>query len=291
MSGEVSSTAPPRTPRPRRRTGARGLALGVGILATVLLATLLAPLYLPFDPLEANLPDQYLPPGTDGHLFGTDRSGFDIFSRVVYGARYDLLIALIAIAVALVVGVPLGLLAGYRGRATDTVISRLLDVFQAFPLLVLAIAVLGAFGRGIWITGVVIGVVSAPTFVRLVREQTRTIRDRMFVEAARCSGFTEVQIMRRYVLPANLGVIYTQAATSAAWAILLAAALGFVGVGVPAPLPEWGYMISTGTEGLTRGIWWTSVFPGLAIVLLALAFTLIGESLSRWADPRRRRSR
>lgn len=289
-----ASVAPASPAAAKGRRGllrGNGLLLaGVTILVFVLILTVTAPLHLPHDPLKADLADQLLAPGRE-HWFGTDESGFDVYSRVVYGARFDLLIALIGVGVALLIGVPLGLLAGFRGGVIDTSISRALDVFQAFPLLVLAIAVLAALGRGVLVTGIVIGLVSAPTFVRLVREETRTLRERAYVEAARCLGFSRMGIVRRYVFPGTLGLIFTQAATSCAWAILMAASLGFLGLGMPVPTPEWGYMISTGADGLVSGVWWTSVFPGLAIVIVAIAFTLIGEGLSRLSDPRRRRAR
>lgn len=266
------------------------LVIGVLVLAVLTLMTVTASWHLPHDPLRADLSAQFLPPSRE-HWFGTDQSGFDVYSRVIYGVRYDLFIVFFGIAVALLIGVPLGLLAGYRGGVVDTVITRALDVFQAFPLLVLAIAVLAAVGRGVVPTALVIGIVSAPTFVRLVREETRSLRERSYIEAARCMGLPGLSIVRRYILPGNYGLLATQAATSCGWAILLAASLGFLGLGMPVPLPEWGYMISTGTEGLTSGIWWTSVFPGLAIVTVALAFVLIGDGLASMSDPRQRRAR
>lgn len=292
MTSPPIATAPERssTSGLRRMLGQRAALLPLGLLLIVLLMTLVGPLVARYSPVQVDPASQLLPPSA-AHWFGTDRYGFDIFSRVVNAARLDLFIAVGAVAVSIGVGLPIGLVVGYVGGKLDGFVMRLFDVVQAFPVLVLAIAVLATLGRGTLNIILVVGIVGVPTYVRLVRGQVRSLRELAYVEAARSVGNNGVRIIFRYLLPGTLGAVAVQAATSCGWAIILTAALGFLGIGVPIPQPEWGYMISTGVEDMTGGQWWTSVFPGIAIVVAVLTFNVLGSTLADVVDPRRREAR
>ena len=218
--------------------------------------------------------------------------GFDVFDRVVYAARHDLLIAVSAVALSIVIGHPIGLFVGYVGRWGDSVTMRRLDVIQAFPAFVLAIGVLAALGQGVRNMILVIGIVGVPTLVRLVRAEVRSLRQHAYVEAGRAVGNSRAKILLRYIAPGTIGTVATQAAISCGWAIMLAAALGFIGLGVPLPEPEWGAMIAEGLPEMgAGGSWWILVFSGHGHCHHRFSPSLIGESIADLVEPTRRKSR
>lgn len=271
----------------------KALMLDLGRINALILVSclgfvaLLGPLLTSYDPILINISERLQPPSL-AHWFGTDRLGWDVLTRVVHAARIDIFIAVTSVLISIGLGVPIGVVMGYAGGRLDGIVMRLFDVFQAFPTLVLAIAVLSALGGGALNIILVIGLIGVPTYVRLVRGQVRTLRELPYVEAARSVGCGPGRIILRYLLPGTLGTVAVQAATSCSWALILTAGLGFLGLGVRIPDPEWGYMISTGSEDVIVGHWWTSVFPGLAIVAAVFTFNLLGEVLADAVDPRRR---
>ncbi len=274
----------------QRRLDSR-LVVGMILFGGMIGVAIFAPLIARNDPLAIDFGTQFLSPSTE-HWFGTGKLGFDIFARVVYATRYDLVIAISAVAFSIVIGHPIGLIVGYVGGRADSLTMRGLDVIQSFPAFVLAVGVLSALGEGVWNLILVVGVVGVPTFVRLVRAEVRSIREHSYVEAGRAVGNSKRQIMLRYIAPGTVGTMATQAAISCGWAILLTAALGFIGLGVPLPEPEWGAMISEGVqEMVVGGRWWISVFPGMAIAITIFSLSLIGESIADLVEPTRRKSR
>lgn len=261
------------------------LLAGGGIVACYALVALLAPLIAPFDPTAANAAALYRPPGGP-HLFGTDRFGLDVFSRVLHAARLDLVIAGASVGLAFALGTVLGALTGYLGGPADWALMRLLEVVQAFPTLILAIAVLAAAGHSIVGVVAVIAVVGLPYYVRLVRGEVLALRASPLAEAARSTGATRGRIVLRHLLPNSLGPAVAYASVNAAWAILIAASLGFLGLGVRIPDAEWGLMISLGAQALLTGQWWVVLFPGLALFGLVAGFYLLADGLQDLLDPR-----
>ncbi|MCE2528042.1 MAG: ABC transporter permease [Actinomycetia bacterium] len=274
----------------KRRLDSR-LVVGLIMFGIMVAVAILAPWIARNDPLAIDFGTQFLAPSAD-HWFGTGRLGFDIFARVVYAARYDLVIAMSAVAFSIVIGHPIGLFVGYMGGRIDSLTMRGLDVIQSFPAFVLAVGVLAALGEGVLNLILVVGFVGIPTFVRLVRAEVRSLREHSYVEAGRAVGNSKWQILLRYIAPGTVGTVVTQAAISCGWAILLTAALGFIGLGVPLPEPEWGAMIADGVdEMVVGGRWWISVFPGMAIAFTIFSLSLIGESIADLVEPTRRKSR
>jgi peptide/nickel transport system permease protein len=219
---------------------------------------------------------------------GTDHLGMDIFSRVVFGARVDLVIAISAVLLAMAVGSPLGAIIGYSPSYVDEVVMRIFDGINAFPMFILAVLVAGALGPGVVNVIIVVAFVNFPSYVRLVRGQVLSLRETQFIEAARCVGNPPARIIFRHLLPNTLAPVLVLACLNAAWGMLTAAALSFIGVGVPLPSPEWGLMVETGTRYVPSGEWWISFFPGLAICVVVLSFNFVGDSFRDILDPRRR---
>lgn len=274
----------------RRRLDSR-LVLGLIMFGAMICVAVFAPWIARNDPLAIDFGTQFLAPSAE-HWFGTGKLGFDIFARVVYAARYDLVIAISAVAFSIVIGHPIGLFVGYVGGRVDSLTMRGLDIIQSFPAFVLAVGVLAALGEGVLNLILVVGFVGIPTFVRLVRAEVRSLREHSYVEAGRAVGNSKWQIIFRYIAPGTVGTVVTQAAISCGWAILLTAALGFIGLGVPLPEPEWGAMIAEGVEEMVvGGRWWISVFPGMAIAVTIFSLSLIGESIADLVEPTRRKSR
>ncbi len=267
------------------------LVTGLILFGLMVAMAVLAPLIARNDPLAIDFARQLQPPSSD-HWFGTAKLGFDVFSRVVYAARADLVIAVSAVALSIAIGHPIGLVVGYVGGWLDSIVMRGLDIIQAFPAFVLAVGVLAALGEGVFNVILVVGIVGVPTFVRLVRAEVRSLREHAYVEAGKAVGNSGTTILLRYIAPGTIGTVATQAAISCGWAIMLTAALGFIGLGVPLPEPEWGAMISEGVqEMVVGGRWWISVFPGMAIAVTVFSLSLIGESIADLVEPTRRTSR
>ncbi|WP_457938418.1 ABC transporter permease [Mesorhizobium sp. 10J20-29] len=270
-------------------------ALGYGIVGVVLLLAVFAPLIAPFDPVQASPADFLRPPGWP-HIMGTDAIGLDIFSRVIYAPRIDLTIALLGTVISAVIGSVLGALAGYyetrRGMGTffSGLIMRSSDVLQAFPVFVFAIAVVAVLGQSLQSIVMAVAFVNAPIYLRLMRSQVLSVRRLRYVEAAYIAGVSDLKILLRHVIPNAIAPVLAQLSVNTGWAILLTAALSFIGAGVEAPTPEWGSMIAMGYQNIITGHWWSSIFPGLALALTIFGFSLIGSSIEVLADPARRRS-
>lgn len=264
---------------PGGRRFATGLVVsGSVILAVAVLAAALAPLLSPWGPTEIDPAGTLAPPGGD-HLLGTDRNGMDIASRVLHAARVDLGIALAAVALAVLAGSALGLVTGYLGGWLDDLLMRLLDIFQAFPTFILALVVAALLGGGTTNLVVVIALVNAPAYARLVRAEARAVREQPFVAASVTSGAGTLAVLWRHVLPNSLTPVRVIAPLNCGWAMLILAGLSFLGLGVPVPTAEWGAMISLGASDVVAGRWWTSVPPGLFLLGSVLGFSLLGEGL------------
>jgi peptide/nickel transport system permease protein len=269
-------------------------ALGYFLVASIIILALVAPLIAPFDPEEANASITLASPSAS-HWLGTDISGMDIFSRIIYSARIDLVIAVLGTFFSILIGGPLGLIAGYFSGARglwgwiSEIMMRVADVLQAFPVFVLAIALVAALGQSARNVILAIAFVNAPIYLRLLRTQALSLRERRFVDAARVAGNGELRIVFRHVLPNAVAPAIIQASVNMGWSVLLTAGLSFVGAGVRVPTPEWGSMIAVGAQNMITGQWWPAVFPGIAIALTVLGFALIGDSLELMLDPVRRR--
>ena len=257
---------------------------GLTVMLLVLVA-IFAPLLAPYNPTQSN-PAEVLKAPSVAHWFGTDSFGFDVFSRVLYGARIDLVIALGGVGIGMAIGVPLGAFAGYEGGAPDGALSRIVEMFQSFPQLLFALIVFAAIGNSTFNLVGVIALLNAVFYVRLVRSLAMPLREVDYVLAARVSGLPRRAIVVRHVVPRVLGPVFGQFAISAAFAIQLVAGLGFLGLGVRVPAPEWGSMIQSGAGYIIEGKWWPAVFPGLAIVLTTWALMGAGRRLRRLAEGR-----
>lgn len=269
-----------------RRFRRNSLSLaGLVILAGWMVLALAAPLFTTYDPVDVSIEARLQAPSRH-HLLGTDFFGRDIWSRILYGARYDLLIALVAVGVAAGVGTPLGVLAGYYGRLVDDLLTRAADVLLAFPSLVLALALASALGPGLWKAILALAIVGIAGYLRLARASSLAVREEAYVEAARAVGASDVRILVSYVLPNIISPIVVRATLGMGFTVLLAASLSFIGLGAQPPTPEWGAMINEGRNQLVTGLWWVSTFPGLAIMSLVLGFNLLGDGIRDILDPR-----
>ena len=279
-----------RAPFLRLRVWARRSPTAFGGLSLILvfaLMALLAPWITPHDPVQANPFEVLRPPSTKFWL-GTDGAGMDVFSRIIHGARLAFGIAVPAVAVAMVLGVPLGLVSGYVGGWLDEAIMRMMDALRIFPSIILALAIVAATGNTLANIVIVIGVLDAPVFVRVVRAEVLALRRGGMVEAAIAAGNPVHRILFVHILPNTLKGALAQSGVRLAWAIRVSATLAFVGVGVQPPTPEWGAMIRQGAEQMVTGEWWVALFPGLALVLLVLGFNMAGDAVQEWLDPRHR---
>lgn len=271
------------------------LRLGLAIVALWLLIGILAPVIAPYSPVKPDPSSVLLPPSSE-HWFGTDQDGLDIFSRVLWAPRIDLGIAVAATALAFLVGVPIGAFTGYFGgrggvaNVASVAVMRMVDVSLAFPVFVFALALVAVLGPGATNVIAALTFVNAPVFVWLTRSEVLSVRERAFVEAARCSGNSELRIAFRHVLPNSLAPPLTQLSVVLGFAILLTAGLSFIGAGVRIPTPEWGLMIAGGAPALIGGKWWPALFPGIALGSAVFGFALIGDGLRVFLDPRRRRT-
>jgi peptide/nickel transport system permease protein len=269
-------------------------ALGYVIVLIVVLCAVFAPLIAPFDPIKAD-PLNFLKPPSWTHLMGTDATGMDILSRIIYAPRIDLAIALAGTLISAVLGSLLGAAAGYYQTQKGVwsfaagFIMRASDVLQAFPVFVFAIAVVAVLGQSLYSVVIAVAFVNTPIYLRLMRSQVLSVRRMRYVEAAYVAGVSDATILMRHVIPNSLAPILAQLSVNIGWAILLTAGLSFIGAGVEAPTPEWGSMIAMGYQNIITGHWWPSIFPGLALALTVFGFALIGSSVEILADPARRR--
>ena len=268
----------------RRRWGPLPIA-GAVVLALWVLVAVFAPLIAPYDPLQ--LAGQYYAPPSAQHWLGTDQLRRDMLSRVLYGARLSLPLAVIIVALSLLIGGGLGLIAGYVGRGVDEALMRLTDLVFAFPQIILAMAVSAAFGPSTRNAVLALVVVSWPVYARVVRSAVLTIRGSDFLHASRMLGVGPWRALRRDVIPNSVGPSVVLASLELGNAVLLLAALSFLGLGPRPPAPEWGAMIAAGSTDVSK--WWVSIVPGVAILTVVLAFNLIGDAVRDWLDPRSRR--
>jgi len=257
------------------------------IVIGVFLVAIIAPLLAPYPAIQTDLSRAFQPPST-AHIFGTDDVGADIFSRILYGAGISLQIGVVVLAIAVSVGVVLGALAGYLGGRVDEVIMRIADIFLAFPSLILALAIAAALGPSLVNTMAAISSSWWPWYARLVRSQTISIKEMQYFESAKAVGVPLRRIISKYIVPNSMAQIIVQASGDFGWVILVAAGLGFLGVGAQPPSPEWGLMI-----GIARRYFlsypWLATFPGLAIIITVFGFNLLGDGLRDVFDPKLRR--
>jgi peptide/nickel transport system permease protein len=270
----------------RRLLKRRSAVFGLVVIVLFVLAAVLAPLIAPYDPTQQSWTAVRKPPSWQ-HWFGTDESGRDLFSRVMFGARASLLAGVVSVSIALGFGVPIGLLAGYGGRWTDAVISRMTDAMLACPFLILAIALAAFLGPSLENAMIAIGVTATPIFVRLTRGQVMAVKVEDYVEAARAVGNPPMRIAVKHILPNILPALIVQATILIATAIIAEASLSFLGLGQQPPAPSWGSMLNTAQRFLTNAPW-MAVWPGLAIFLAVLSFNILGDGLRDALDPRER---
>lgn len=259
---------------------------GLVILVGLVLVALLAPVVAPYEINEIDVANRLSPPSGD-HWFGTDELGRDVFGRVIIAARISLQVGFVSVGIALSLGVPIGLLAGYYGGWVDSILMRIMDILFSIPAIVLAIAILAALGPDLVNAMIAIGIVYTPIFARITRGSVLTLRDAVFVRAARSVGASDFRILGAHILPNVIAPVIVQTSLSLAFAILAEAALSFLGLGVQPPDPAWGRMLSEG-RGFFQQAPWMAIFPGLAIFVTVFAFNAFGDGLRDALDPQQR---
>jgi peptide/nickel transport system permease protein len=265
----------------------RAAVFGAAIVVVAVVLAVIGPVIAPFQP-ETAIPGNQLQPPSLRHPMGTDDNGMDVLSRVIASPRTDLSIAVLGALGAILLGVPLGLIAGYYRGFFSEVLMRLSDIVQSFPVFLLGMALVVVTGQDIKNVIYVVAAINCPIYVRLVRSEVLFLRERPFVEAARALGGRDRWIIREHIFPNSIGPVVANASITIGWAILLTAGLSFIGAGVRVPTPEWGSMIAVGAKNVYTGEWWASVFPGLALAMTVLGFSLLGEALVQITDPTRR---
>jgi peptide/nickel transport system permease protein len=262
---------------------------GAAIIGIVVLAAIIVPMTPPYPPYKVDIANASMSPSW-AHPFGTDQYGLDIFTRVLVAARLDLGIAVSAVAFSLVIGVTIGAAAGFLGRWMDEGLMRTQDILQAFPRFVFAMAVAWAMGPGVFTVIVATAAINVPGYARLMRNLMLSAKESEYALAAVSVGNTRLRLLWRHLLPNTLVPIIVVSTLQCGWAILEAAGLSFIGLGVRVPRAEWGVMISMGLQDFLNGHWWIYTFPGLAIAITVLGFNLLGDGLQDILDPRRRRA-
>jgi peptide/nickel transport system permease protein len=261
------------------------LTAGTLVILFVITMTVFPQAFTRFGPNDQNAGGQMKPPSRE-HVMGTDNLNRDVWARMVYGARTILGVAIAAALLSALIGIPLGLLSGFAGGSFDRVLSLIMDSVYSFPGLILAIAFAAMLGPGVINITLAVAVVYIPTHFRLVRGQTLSIKEEVYVEAARAIGARRLTILGRYIFPNVIATVVVIVSLNIADAIMTEAALSYVGLGLPAGIPDWGMDLSMGKKFLPSGIWWMITFPGLMIMLLALGFTMLGEGLAEILNPR-----
>lgn len=257
--------------------------IGFLIIFSIILMAILAPLIAPYNPIKKT--GELLESPNRKFILGTDGLGRDILSRIIYGARIAICVTFLAVSFSLSCGVLLGLLSGYIGGKPDSIFSLVMDAIYSFPGLILAIVLAAMLGPGIVNTAVAIAVIYTPTYFRIVRGLVLSLKESLFVEAARATGAKDRTIVFKYIFPNVLSSVPIILSLNAADAVLTLAALSFLGLGLPAPTPDWGFDLKAGHAYLASRIWWPSTFPGLMIVLLTLGFSLFGEGINEMLNP------
>lgn len=270
----------------RRFRRRRPALVGLGILLCLFFLAIAAPLLTPYDPNQQKLVSALQAPSPE-HLLGTDHLGRDLWTRLLYGARLSLLIGFLAVGIGLAVGVPLGAISGYYGRTVDLIVQRLADILLSFPSFLLALSLVAILGVGLQNVIVSVGISAVPSFIRLVRGSVLTIREQTYVEAARAVGIADGRLILRHVLPNVMAPVIVQATLNLGSAILIAAGLGFLGLGVQPPTSEWGAMLGEGRNYIFSHSY-MATFPGLAVFLAVFGFNLLGDGLRDALDPRLR---
>jgi len=257
--------------------------IGFGIIVVLIVIALMASFIAPYDPI--GLSRNILQPPSGGHLMGTDNLGRDIFSRVVYGTRVSLQMGFIAIAIAATFGTAMGLVAGTYGGFVDTVLMRFVDALMAVPGILLALTVAAVLGTGLHVAMIAVGIAWIPSFARIVRSLVLQVKEMPYIEAARSLGSSDTRLIWRHVLPNAFTPVLVLSSLGVGSAVLIGAALSFLGVGAQPPTAEWGIMLSEGRQFM-RSAWWVMAFPGLAITVTVLAANLVGDGLRDALDPR-----
>lgn len=292
----MSITLVPPAPSLLSRIGGRAaglsrrsptLAVGLAIILVFAVLAVFATWIAPENPV-ASKPARVLQPPGEAQWFGTDGNGMDVLSRVIHGSLYAFGIAVPVVLVGLLLGVPVGLWTGWAGGWGDEVVMRGFDALRVFPSIILALAVVAAAGPSLLNVVLVLGLLDAPVFARVVRAEVLSLRGGTFVEAAVAAGNPTRRILFRHILPNALRGAMAQTAVRAAWAVRISATLAFLGVGIQPPTPEWGAMIRQGAEYMVTGEWWVAVFPGCALILLVLGLNMLGDGLADLLDPRRK---
>ena len=255
--------------------------------ALLVLVAILAPWIVPYDPIASDV-QQALQPPSAAHWAGTDQLGRDIFSRIISATRLDLVIAISAVGLSFAAGAVIGGFCGYSGGRLDRWVGRIVDVLMAFPLFVLAMALVAALGNRVENIIIATAVINLPFYVRFARAEVNVRRNAGWVEAARACGESHLSVVLRVLLPNVLPAIAVQISLNLGWAILNAAGLSFIGLGVTAPTPEWGIMVAEGARFISTGKWWLVAMPGFALMLTVLCFNLLGDGLRDILDPRMR---
>ena len=262
--------------------------IALAFIALLIVVAVVAPWVVPYDPNAVDL-NRVLQAPNWQHIFGTDQVGRDVFSRVLIAARLDLAIAFAAVLLSFVVGTCIGGAAALFGGFVDRIVGRTSDVLMTFPLFVVAMAIVAALGNSIQSIVLASGIVNLPFFVRLARSEISVLRAQPFVEAARAGGNSELQILFGFMIPNALPTLVVQVSTGLGWAVLNAASLSFIGLGITPPTAEWGIMVAEGAANILSGYWWLAIFPGTALTLTVLSFNLLGDGVRDVIDVRTRR--
>jgi peptide/nickel transport system permease protein len=262
-----------------------GFAFGLFVL--IVIAALLGPHIVPYDPLASDTAASLKPPSR-AHWFGTDQLGRDVFSRVISATRLDFIIAVASVALVFLMGGLAGVAAGFFGGWTDRIVSRIADTIMAFPLFVLAMGIVAALGNTVQNIIIATAIVNFPLYARIARTEANVRREAGFVQAARLSGNGEFRILLAQILPNIMPIMIVQMSLTMGYAILNAAGLSFIGLGVRPPDAEWGIMVAEGAAFMVSGEWWVALFPGLALMVAVFCFNLLGDGLRDIIDPQRR---
>jgi peptide/nickel transport system permease protein len=262
-------------------------AFAFGMFMLIFLAALVGPYLVPYDPLASNTTAALKPPSA-AHWFGTDQLGRDVLSRVIVAARLDFVIAVSSVALVFLMGGLAGVAAGFFGGWTDRIVSRIADTIMAFPLFVLAMGIVAALGNTVTNIVIATAIVNFPLYARVARAEANVRREAGFVQAARLSGNGEYRILLGHVLPNIMPIMIVQMSLTMGYAILNAAGLSFIGLGVRPPTPEWGIMVAEGAAFMVSGEWWIAFFPGGALMIAVFCFNLLGDGLRDIVDPQRR---
>jgi peptide/nickel transport system permease protein len=265
-----------------------GAVIGLIIVSMSIFLMLFGTAVAPYSATTAQ-PRIALQPPSLAHQFGTDNAGMDVLSRVIVAPRIDVTIGLAGTALALFLGCPLGVLLGFYKNWFCETIMRLLDFVQSFPIFILAMALVSFTGQSILNVIYVVGLLNTPIFARLVRADALSLREREFIEAARCAGSSDLKIIFKHLLPNAVAPALVQSSVTVGWAILLTAGLSFIGAGVRVPEAEWGLMVNQGSNYMITGEWWIALFPGVAIGIVVIGFALVGDAVRELIDPTKRR--